>query len=375
LGWARIEGSGSLAARIWARGGEPDAKPASIEARVAQALKRRRALLDPRRGEPRTDAFRLVHGEADALPGIAVDRLGGMLRVLVSGRGWDAIRPRVLAALVGGLSSQLGPDPPVVEVLHLHHPPRGELECVRLAQGALAAPALAGGVPRCDGRIVVYELGLAYLVDPGLGRPTRSTPGIGLFLDQRENRRRLMEHAGRGGHWLNLFAHTGAFSVALLAAGAAQVTSVDLSGTYLRWLEENLALNREQGVEAGRHRSERSDGRRFLGKLAPRERFAGIILDPPTAASAGRKFWSVARDLRPLIEAALAHLLPGGVLLVSRNDRGGKQGLEEGVEHAAQAAGVAIETLGEAPAGPDFPCLEGFEEGKPFRALLLRRSR
>jgi len=377
LGLARVEGSDSLAARMWTRDGGLDAKPESVEARVARALERRRALLAPPRGEPRSDAYRLVHGEADGLPGIVVDRLGHMLRVLVNASGWDVIGPRVLAALVDGLSAQLGPNPPVVEVLHLRHPPRGELECVRLAQGSLHArspsPPPGASVPDGDGRIVVHELGLAYLVDPGLQAPTRSTPGIGLFFDQRENRRRLMEHAGRGGHWLNLFAHTGAFSVALLAAGATRVTSVDLSAAYLRWLEENLALNRERGVEARNHRSVRGDGRRFLARLAPHERFEGIILDPPTAASAGRRFWSVARDLRPLVEDALAHLNPGGVLLVSRNDRRGKQRIEEVVESAARSAGVAIEMLGDAPAGSDFPSLVGFEEGEPFRALLVRR--
>jgi 23S rRNA (cytosine1962-C5)-methyltransferase len=373
LGLARVEGAGSLAARMWTQGGGADTKPESVEARVARALKRRRALLVPPRGEPRSDAYRLVHGEADGLPGIVVDRLGSVLRVLVSGRGWDAVRPRVLAALVGGLSAQLGPNPPVVEVLHLRHPPGGELERVRLAQGSLHARSPGAGVPDGDGRIVVHELGLAYLVDPGLQTPTRSTPGFGLFFDQRENRRRLMEHAGRGGRWLNLFAHTGAFSVALLAAGATRVTSVDLSAAYLRWLEENLALNGKRGVEARNHRSVRGDGRRFLARLAPHERFEGIILDPPTAASAGRNFWSVARDLRPLVEGALAHLHPGGVLLVSRNDRRGKQRIEEVVESAARSAGVAIEMLGDAPAGSDFPRLEGFEEGEPFKALLVRR--
>ena len=66
---------------------------------------------------------------------------------------------------------------------------------------------------------------------------------MGLYLDQRENRARLAARAARGGRWLNLFAHTGAFSVALLAGGAEEVVSVDLSRAYLRWLEDNLAEN------------------------------------------------------------------------------------------------------------------------------------
>ena len=68
----------------------------------------------------------------------------------------------------------------------------------------------------------VEERGLHFWVDPGWDAPRSPRPGFGLFLDQRENRARLLAAAGRGGRWLNLFAHTGAFSVSLLAAGARE---------------------------------------------------------------------------------------------------------------------------------------------------------
>jgi len=89
---------------------------------------------------------------------------------------------------------------------------------------------------------------------------------------------------------LNLFAHTGAFSAAALAGGAREVVSVDLSKPYLDWLETNLARN---GLAGSQHQSVRMDARRYLERLDYAEHFDGIVFDPPTAARAGRRFWSV----------------------------------------------------------------------------------
>jgi 23S rRNA (cytosine1962-C5)-methyltransferase len=362
---ARIEGIGALAARVWEAGLHAGQRPRSVEARVADALARRRSLIAAC-AEGGTDCLRLVHGEADGLPGIAVDRLGPMLRVVVSGRACETVLERAIDTLVHAVAPALGAEPPVVRVLHLRERPPGRAECVSLVRGRLAADA-------CDalGRTVVSERGLRYLADPGLASPERPSPAFGFFPDQRANRERVAALAKDGGRWLNLFAHTGAFSVALLAAGASSVTSVDLSAAYLRWLEENLALN---GLAGPRHVSHRGDGRRFFERLDAGARFDGIVLDPPTAAAAGRRFWSVRRDLPALVEAALGRLAPGGHLLVTRNDRAARGRLAELVLGAASRAGAIVDAPSDAPPGPDFPSLRGFPEGDPFEGLLVRRA-
>jgi len=358
---ARVEGPGALAARVWEPRLLPGQRPRSVEARVADALARRRALL----ASGATDCLRLVHGEADGLPGLAIDRVGPLLRVLVSGRACEPVLERVVDAVVAALRPALGADPPVVRVLHLRERPPGRFACVALARGTLAPGALDA-----DGRTTVSERGLRFLADPGLGAPEQPSAAYGFFPDQRANRARLGAVAS-GGRWLNLFAHTGAFSAALLAAGAASVTSVDLSGAYLRWLEANLALN---GLAGARHHAHRGDGRRYFERLAADERFDGIVLDPPTAAAAGRRFWSVRRDLPAVVEAALGRLAPGGWLLVTRNDRSGRGRLADLVREAADRAGCRIGALDDAPAGEDFPRLRGFPEGDPFEGVLLRRA-
>jgi 23S rRNA (cytosine1962-C5)-methyltransferase len=362
-----VEG-GHVAARRWSAGDGARGAP-SVETRVARALALRRELVAATPSATGTNAFRLIHGEADGLPALAVDRLGPLLRVVVSGRASDGFRERAVEALVRSLARELGAEPPVVEVLHLRDRPEGELEGVRLARGRRADLRL-----EADGRLVVRERGLSFLVDPGLGAPSHPTPAIGLFLDQRENRARLAARARRGGRWLNLFAHTGAFSVALLAAGAGEVVSVDLSKTYLRWLDENLERN---GLAGRAHRAICGDGRRALEKWPASERFDGIVIDPPTAAASGgrtgRRFWSVRRDLPPLVEQALRRLAPGGSLLVCRNDRSARGGLRAAVQAAAARAGVALSQIGPAAAGPDFPSLAGFPEGDPFEGVLAQR--
>jgi 23S rRNA (cytosine1962-C5)-methyltransferase len=355
LGPARIEGGPQLVARMWvpteraAAGG----KPASVEERVARALARReRAKL-----AGATDALRLVHGEADGLPGLFADRFGGALRILVASRAVLPIWERVAAVLAQQLRGELGEEPSVVLVLQLKPQPPGELTCVRLISGPPPAQ-------------VVHEGPLSFSVELGLGEPTRPHPGVGFFPDQRANRARLQERVRRDGRYLNLFAHTGAFSAALLAGGAGEVVSVDLSAPYLARLEQNLA---QSGLPLARHTSVKRDVRRFLAELADDARFDGIVLDPPTAASAGRTFWSARSGMEELAASCLRHLAPGGFLLASSNDRRARGRLAATLDAAARAAGVAIHAT-PSPPSADFPRLREFPEGAAFEAVWAVRS-
>ena len=370
IGWARAEGDARPAARIWAAGAiEPTAIP-SVEARIARALARRRSLLvDVEMGG--TNAFRLIHGEADGLPGLFIDRLGPLLRVLVTGRSTEGFRDRALSALHSQLPLTPEGEPwSVLELLHLRAPSEASFDRVRWLAGGPDALA-ASGLEIDETGFRVFERGLSFAVDPGWDSPCRTRPGFGLFLDQRDNRGRLAIRATRGGRWLNLFAHTGAFSVALLAAGAEQVVSVDLSAPYLHRLQANLEANRERGVEPDRHQSIRSDGRRYLERLAGGLNFDGIVVDPPTAAAAGRRFWSLRRDLEPLLQRCIERLAPGGVLLATQNRSGPPLGLDRALARIAGRADRLVVGLQAAPAGLDHPVLPGFPEGEPFEGYLM----
>lgn len=366
-GWARIEGTAAIAARLWAGPGEERGGD-SVEARVAKALARRGALLGLPSDE--TSCFRLIHGEGDALPGLYVDRLGPLLRLLVTGPAALDLRDRVAEALVAQLPvTPEGLPFSVLEVLHLRTPARGKVDATRWRKGGLETLRSQGGLVGEEPALVAHERGLAFELDPGWTSPRRPRPGYGLFADQRENRERVAHRAADGGRWLNLFAHTGAFSVALLAAGAEAVTSVDLSAPYLARLERNLALNEAAGVDAARHVTFQGDARRALEESGGGLR--GIVVDPPTAAAAGRRFWSVREDLEPLLKSCIERLGDGGCLLVTQNRAGPPLGIDLAIERAARRLHREVARLEAAPAGPDHPRLPGFPEGDPFEGVLL----
>ena len=370
LALAHVEGTARLAARVWAAGSGDSKSMSSIESRIAKAIARRRDLLQPAVDQG-TTAFRLVHGEGDDLPGLIVDRLGPLLRVLVTSRASDSMRARAIAALCAQLPvSPEGETWSILELLHLRCPAALRPDRVRWIAGGLDQLS-EQGVRLGPSWIGVQERGLTFAVDPGWETPRQARPGYGLFFDQRENRVRTGELAARGGKWLNLFAHTGAFSASLLAAGAERVVSVDLSAAYLERLEQNLSLNRARGVDATRHASVRSDGRRFLEKLGPSERFAGIVLDPPTSAAAGRRFWSLQRDLEPILRQCVARLDDAGSLLVTQNRSGPPLGLDLVLERIATRAHRQIVRIEAAPAGHDHPSRPEFPEGDPFEGWLL----
>lgn len=140
----------------------------------------------------------------------------------------------------------------------------------------------------------------------------------GLFLDHRKLRALAAERVGQG-RFLNLFAYTCTASV-VAAAGGAEVTSVDLSKTYLSWGEDNFRRN---GLDPADHRFEALDVRRFLDHVRGRERWDTILLAPPSFSRSSRADeLDLRRDHGELIDEALACLAPGGALYFSTHARG-----------------------------------------------------
>ncbi len=354
---ARIEAEPRLAARVWASGGEGEDDSRSIEARVVDAVRRRAALTATSQQADGTDAVRLVHGESDGLPGLSIDRLGPALRMVVSGPAAFSIRERVWRA--AQRAARLETDAPVVEVLNLRHLPPGRTEAVRLLQGEWPEASQTGPVVR--------EGGLRFRTDLGLQEPHRPHPGVGFFMDQRENRARVAARVQPGGRYANLFAHTGAFSATLLAAGAGDVVSVDLSASYLSWLEENLERS---GLSGPAHTSVQRDVRQWLAEARGSRRFNGVIIDPPTAAAAGRRFFNAQREIQTLLVDLVERLEPEGFLLLTRNAQRGRKSLRAAIERASRETGRTLLSCEAAPPASDFPRRPDFPEGTAFEGVL-----
>ncbi len=348
--YALVDGAGDVAARVWSEDEEAVTDFAGeVALRLDEAFGKRAERF---RDLAETDLFRIVHGEADGFPGLFLDRIGPLYRATLVGSTCRAFRDQIHEAI-----SDLEPEAMVLEVPHLADVRElGDLPSARIVHhGAHYA--------RPGDRVIGREDGLEYWCEPWEG------VDVGFFADQRDNRRRAVEFARDGrSKWLNLFCHTGAFSVALVAAGA-EVVSVDISKRYLDWLDENLELNE---LDRARNINAAVDAREYVDGTD--EAFDGIIVDPPTAAQSDAGFWSVKSDYEDLLVACFERLAPGGVMLVCRNARKRVPTLEELVRRAAKKADVDLESLEDAPPAEDYPRLAAFGEGDSFEGVWAIRS-
>ncbi len=265
-----------------------------------------------------TNAFRLLHGNADGWPGMYVERLGEFILVQSPGELNEAEREQV-------------------ESLARTHSARGVYHKrlnrnVRRADAGESSPQLLFGEAAPD-RFTIRENGLSFEMSFTEGY------SVGLFLDQRDNRRRLLvNHVaadfGAGvqasacsapdtlkrelqPEVLNAFAYTCGFSVAAAQAGA-RVTSLDLSKKYLEWGKRNFALNQ---LDPAPHDFIYGDTFDWMRRLAKKGRsFDTILLDPPTFSQSKESgTWQAEKDYEKLIAAALPLLKSQGVIFASTN--------------------------------------------------------
>jgi 23S rRNA (cytosine1962-C5)-methyltransferase len=338
LASALADPGSEVCARVYHRQPHRAFDPAAA---LARAWERRAAL----HADPETDCYRVVHGEADFLPGLRIERYADTLVVLVLS---EAIAPHVEAVCAALRERQ-----PLARIVLREH--RDDL------RRADPTTRRWGGGPLDPDEIVIgRELGVRYPLRPFAGLAT------GLYVDQRGTRARLRSRAS-GARVLNLFAYTGAFSVALLAAGAASAVDVDLSAPALARAVETARMN---GV-AERHRIEQEDCRRFLARL--RDEFDLVICDPPTAAQGGGG-WVLRRDYGEVLRLALARLAPSGLLVACANTLGEPFPLREAALGAARELGLAVEPDHGFALAEDLPLLKGFPEGQPYRLVALGRT-
>lgn len=157
----------------------------------------------------------------------------------------------------------------------------------------------------------VMEDGLKFLVN------LTDYLDTGLFLDHRITRNKV-RNSCKGNSVLNLFCYTGSFSVYAAAGGAASVTSVDLSKTYLGWAENNMAINHFKDKD--KYQFVHADVKQYLKTLPPNS-FDLVIMDPPTFSNSKRMkdILDIQRDHVELINDVLAATSAGGTLIFSTN--------------------------------------------------------
>jgi 23S rRNA (cytosine1962-C5)-methyltransferase len=235
-------------------------------------------------------AYRVVHGEGDALPSLVVDRYDRWLVVQILSAGLETMRELI----VSGLRDSLQP----AGILLRNDAP------VRTREGLQLETALAhGSVPR---EIKVREGSIEYLAAPWDGQKT------GAFLDQRPNRMLAGALVPQGGRALDCFAYHGSFALHL-ARRAQHVIALDASSEALERGAANAALNGFENIEW-----RTADVFATLRELErSRERFDTIVLDPPAFAKSKASLPDALRGYREINLRAMRLLAPGGALLTA----------------------------------------------------------
>ncbi len=315
--------------------------------RVQRALALRRELV---RG---TNAFRMVHGESDGLPGVVADRYDRFAVVKLYSAGLGPHRAHIVEALrdaAGELAGVYGRD----EV------PHDEEDDDAAPQGRV----LWGAEP--PERIAVDEHGMRLLVDVRRGQKT------GTFLDQRENRRLVRELARGRGEALNCFSYTGGFSVAAALGGVKHVVSVDVDRDAIALARDNF---RENGLDPADHAFAAEDAFELLARYKREgRRFQLVVCDPPAFAKSQKAVEAAVAGYASLNRAALAVLAPGGLLVTaSCSARVSAEQFYDAVKEAAFKARVDLQLVEERRQPPDHPVSPQFREGRYLKCFVYRR--
>jgi 23S rRNA (cytosine1962-C5)-methyltransferase len=294
----------------------------------------------------RTNAVRLIHGASDGWPGWYAEQLG------------DFLLSQSEAALTPA-QRQLLESRPTPHAPRLYH--KILTRQLRRTTITESSPQCVSGAPAPE-RFVIRENGVKFEISFGEGY------SVGLFLDQRDNRRRFLtghiaasfelfpaaQPTDTKPEVLNTFAYTCGFSVGA-ALGGARTTSLDLSKKYLEWGKRNFALNQ---LDPAQHDFIYGDTFDWLRRFAKKGRqFDVVVLDPPTfSQSKASGVFRAEKDYGKLVAAGLAVLKPNGVLLASTNaaELLPEKFLEQ-ITSAARSGGRKIIQQHYVPQPPDFP--------------------
>jgi len=346
LAWAAFSPRSQIRLRAWSFDEAERIDAGFLARRIAAAVALRARL------PIASDGVRLVHGEADGLPGLIVDRYADVLCVQFLSAGaehWKGAIADALAAATG---------------------------CARLYERSdsgvrkLEGLAPTTGWLRGDGKteVAIWEHAWQLTLDVAEGHKT------GFYLDQRDNRARFAQWVGQFGlqRVLNCYCYTGGFTLAALAGGAQQVTSVDSSAPALERARAHVHRN---GFDAARAAFVDADVNAFLRtQLDAGASFDAIVLDPPKFAPTAAHADRAARAYKDINRLALKLLAPGGLLLTFSCSGGvGAELFHKIVAGAGIDAGVDGALIARLEAACDHPTTLFFPEGEYLKGLAILR--
>jgi len=347
LAWAAFSPESKIRARVWSFEESQRIDAAYLSTLVRRAVRARQRM------DIQSDSLRLVHGEADYLPGLIVDRYGDTLVVQFLSAGVE----RFKAALTQALLVETG--------------------LSKLYERSDTSFRAMEGLPEVSGwlcgegsvELVLREHDWQLALNIAEGHKT------GFYLDQRDSRKKFADATKRlqFQRVLNCYCYTGGFTVAALMAGAARVTSIDSSAVALDKARANLMLNR---MDLARADFLDADVNASLRQFHQEGRsFDAIVLDPPKFAPTAAHAERAARAYKDINRLAFKLLEPGGMLFTYSCSGGISPELfHKIVASAGTDAGVdgyILERLGGAP---DHPMTISFPEGEYLKGLVVMRK-
>ena len=293
------------------------------------------------------NAFRLVHGEGDFLPGLVVDIYGPTAVMQAHSPGMHFARDiiaKALTRLPGGIVRNVYYKSETTLPYKAHLDPVNDYIIGRMETDE------------------ALENGLRFHVDWLKGQKT------GFFVDQRENRS-LLEHYSQGKRVLNMFCYTGGFSVYALRGGAERVHSVDSSAKAVRLTDDNVALNFPP--DDRRHKSFAEDAFKFLDNM-DKDAYDLIILDPPAFAKHKSALRNALVGYRRLNAKALEKIAPGSILFTfSCSQAVNKEQFRLAVFSAAAQTRRKVRILHQLTQPADHPINIYHPEGEYLKGLVL----
>lgn len=308
-----------------------------LRKKLLEAINMRKQILDSS-----TNAYRLVNGEGDGIPGLIVDFYNGYLAIQVHTCGIENLKPFFVEQLINLIQPK--------GIYEKSHSPSRKEDGLELFEGPLY-----GQVPET---IEILENNHKFLVSLPSGQKT------GFFLDQRSMRAQIGELA-RGRNVLNCFAYSGGFSIYALKGGAASVTSVDSCPDACRLATENTLLNTLEG-----HTIVQSDVFEYLDKLDFDHNL--VILDPPAFAKKKESVDHALKGYQKLNEKVLRKLPPASLLLTCSCSHFIDETLFKlAIFTASRKAGRSVRIIGAHRQAPDHPIAITHPEGSYLKSLLL----
>ncbi|MDE2401065.1 MAG: class I SAM-dependent methyltransferase [Burkholderiales bacterium] len=358
LAWGAFSPSSQIRVRAWSFDEAERIDAAFFERRIAQAVAMRERLAIATLA---SDGVRLIHGEADGLPGLVVDRYGDLLSAQFLSAGIERWREPIAEALLRVTGCQHLYERSDVNVR--------ELEGLAQRTGWLRRPDAADPQTAPTTEVTIREHAWRLSLDVAEGHKT------GYYLDQRDNRKLFADLVRQ---WnarsvLNCYSYTGGFSVAALAGGATEVISVDSSGPALARAHAHVRLN---GFDPALHTALDADVNATLRRFISEGRtFDAIVLDPPKFAPTAAHAERAARAYKDINRLAFKLLSDQGMLLTFSCSGGVSADLfHKIVAGAGLDAGVDGYIVKRLEAAPDHPTTVTFPEGEYLKGLVILRK-